>query len=308
MAEYRKYTHVERLGTEECDGLLENDQVFVTAKVDGSNGCVFWNSRAGKVCAGSRNNLLSDAEDNAFFHAWLNSDAREAQLLKTYCEQHPSQVIYGEWMGRDTFVGAFKAYDKAARAKLIIFDVLDEETGEYLPEMEWRAKLAEAGLEPYFVKLLAVLDHPTQDDVLAVAQRNNFLLEGTDYVGEGVVCKVPGWKNKFGRPVYGKIVLADFKKQAKSSASSSEIEPDIISLFVTDAEIEKTMAKICVMVHAEKFDKHNRKMMGMLTSFCWKDLLEECPNWVKKFKNPKVDFGLLSGLCTKRVKEYADNH
>lgn len=38
------------------------------------------------------------------------------------------------------------------------------------------------------------------------------------------------------------------------------------------------MAKICVMVHAEKFDKHNRKMMGMLTSFCWKDLLEECPN------------------------------
>ncbi len=52
MAEYRKYTHVERLGTEECDGLLENDQVFVTAKVDGSNGCVFWDSRAGKVCAG----------------------------------------------------------------------------------------------------------------------------------------------------------------------------------------------------------------------------------------------------------------
>lgn len=68
------------------------------------------------------------------------------------------------------------------------------------------------------------------------------------------------------------------------------------------------MAKICVMVHAEKFDNHNRKMMGMLTSFCWKDLLEECPNWVKKFKKPKVDFGLLSGLCTKRVKEYADNH
>ena len=44
MSDYKKYTHVERLSSEACDGLLDNDTVYVTAKVDGSNGCVFWDS------------------------------------------------------------------------------------------------------------------------------------------------------------------------------------------------------------------------------------------------------------------------
>lgn len=35
MSEYKKYLHVERLESEECEGLLDNDAVYVTAKVDG---------------------------------------------------------------------------------------------------------------------------------------------------------------------------------------------------------------------------------------------------------------------------------
>ncbi len=306
MASYKKYLHVERLGTEECEGLLDNEAVYVTAKVDGSNGCVFWDEASGGVRAGSRNFVLSDDEDNAYFHEWLKGDAEEARLLRSYCERNPGRVVYGEWMGRDKFVGAFKAYDKAAKGTLIIFDVLDEESGEFVPEEQWRTELAEAGLGPYFVKLLAVLDHPSEADVLSVAERNDFLLEGTGMVGEGVVCKVPGWKNKFGRGAYGKIVLAEFKKQSKPAAENAPVEPDIVAAFVTDSEIEKTMAKVCAMVGAEEFDAGDRKMMGMLSSFCWKDLLVECPNWVKKFKNPKVDFGALSGLCAKRVKEFVE--
>ena len=38
MGTYKRYMHVERLGTEECEGLLDNERVFVTVKVDGSNG------------------------------------------------------------------------------------------------------------------------------------------------------------------------------------------------------------------------------------------------------------------------------
>ena len=306
MASYKKYLHVERLGTEECEGLLDNEAVYVTAKVDGSNGCVFWCEESGRVHAGSRNFVLTDEDDNAYFHEWLKSDAEEARLLRSYCEQNPGRVVYGEWMGRDKFVGAFKAYDKAAKGTLIIFDVFDEVSGEFVPEEQWRSELAKAGLEPYFVKLLAVLDHPSEADVLAVAERNDFLLEGTGMVGEGVVCRVPGWKNKFGRAAYGKIVLAEFKKQNKPATESVAVEPDIVAAFVTDAEIEKTMAKVCAIVGVDTFDADSRKMMGMLSSFCWKDLLGECPNWVKKFKNPKVDFGVLSGLCAKRVKEFAE--
>ena len=68
MSEFKKYLHVERLGSEECEGLLDNGAVYVTAKVDGSNGCVYWSEKAGRVMVGSRNFELSDSEDNAYFY------------------------------------------------------------------------------------------------------------------------------------------------------------------------------------------------------------------------------------------------
>ena len=40
MGGFKRYTHVERLGSEECQGLLDNGRVYITAKVDGSNGPV----------------------------------------------------------------------------------------------------------------------------------------------------------------------------------------------------------------------------------------------------------------------------
>lgn len=264
--------------------------------------------RNGEVCAESRNFVLSEEQDNAYFHEWVKSNAEEARLLRAYCEKNRKRVVYGEWMGRDKFVGAFKGYSKSAKGTLLIFDVFDEESGEFLPEKQWRSELAEAGLEPYFVKLLAVLDHPTEADALAVAKRNDFLLEGTGMVGKRVVCKVPGWKNKFGHTAYGKIVLAEFKKQRKPAAATEQtaVEDDIVSAFVTDAEIDKTMAKVCATVNADSFDVSNRKMVGMLSPLCWKDLLGECPNWAKSFKNPKADFSVLANACSKRVKEFAE--
>ena len=74
---------------------------------------------------------------------------------------------------------------------------------------------------------------------------------------------------------------------------------------MTDAEIEKTIAKVCVACGTDEFDLASRKMMGMLISFSWKDLLGECPNWARKFRNPKVDLGTLQGLCSRRVGTFA---
>lgn len=155
MSEYKKYLHVERLGSEEYEGLLDNDAVYVTAKVDGSNGCVYWSEKAGGVMVGSRNFELSDAEDNAYFYAWMKSGADEAKLLCAYCAAHPTRIVYGEWMGRDRFIGAFKGYDKAALGKLLIFDVYDTAEECFLGEPEWREELSASGLEPYFIKLLS---------------------------------------------------------------------------------------------------------------------------------------------------------
>lgn len=100
----------------------------------------------------------------------MKSGADEAKLLCAYCAAHPTRIVYGEWMGRDRFIGAFKGYDKAALGKLLIFDVYDTAEERFLSEPEWREELSASGLEPYFIKLLAVLDHPTLDDVVAIAK------------------------------------------------------------------------------------------------------------------------------------------
>ena len=232
------------------------------------------------------------------------SDGTEQQLLKKYCEENQNKIVYGEWMGRDSFIGAFKHYAKTSKATFFIFDVYDCDTKQYLPEMQWRQELASYGLDAYFVKLLATLNHPTFEDVLSVAKSNDFLLEGTGLVGEGVVCKVPGFVSKFGNAVYGKIVLDEFKKQKKPPLESEPVEPQIVETYMTDSEIDKSVAKVLSILGAEAFDASSHKMMGMLQSLCWKDLLEECPNWVKKFKNPKVDFAVLASRAKKRVQDH----
>ena len=307
MGSYRKYMHVERLDSVECEGLLDNGEIFVTAKVDGSNGCVWWDGEAGRMACGARNFELTlpGVEDNAYFRAWCEAAGEEQDRLRAFCEAHPELVVYGEWMGRERFVGAFKRYDPAAKGRLIIFDVFDKTGNVYLSDAVWRPMLAEAGLEPFFVKVLAVLDHPTVDDVLAVAKANDFLLEGTGLVGEGVVCKVADWRNRYGRQVYGKLVLDEFRKQGRAApADPVDVEQGIVDWYMTDAELEKTLAKVCARCGAEAFDVGSAKMMGMFGSICWHDLLGECPNWVKRFKNPTVNFSRLSGLCAARARGY----
>lgn len=139
----------------------------------------------------------------------------------------------------------------------------------YISDDVWRPMLAKAGFEAWSVKVLAVLDHPTMGDVLAVAKANDYLLEGLGFVGEGVVCKVASWRNRFGRQVYGKLVLDEFKKRRKKRVANEEdIEQGIVDWYMTDAELAKTAAKVCARCDVEEFDLASRKMAGMLGSMC----------------------------------------
>ena len=95
MEGFKRYTHVECLGTEEREGLLDNDLVYVTAKVDGSNGSVWWDVETGQMACASRNFALEEgSEDNAYFRAWCDADGEEQGLLRAFCKTHPTLVVY----------------------------------------------------------------------------------------------------------------------------------------------------------------------------------------------------------------------
>jgi hypothetical protein len=88
--------------------------------------CVWWDEDAGCLACGSRNYELiaPNAEDNAQFRSWCESDGAEQDALRAFCEARPSLVVYGEWMG-ERFTGAFKKYDRCALSTFLIFDVFD---------------------------------------------------------------------------------------------------------------------------------------------------------------------------------------
>ena len=49
MSEYKKYLRgTSRVGGVRVSSLLDNDAVYVTAKVDSSNGCVYWSEEGGR--------------------------------------------------------------------------------------------------------------------------------------------------------------------------------------------------------------------------------------------------------------------
>ena len=102
-------------------------------------------------------------------------------------------------------------------------------TNEYLPENTWRDIAKQYDLTKYCVELLGVFDHPTYEQVADIAMTNKFLLSQAENVGEGVVCKVPGWKNKYGQtPLHaavftGNIPIIELLLKNKADISAVDV-------------------------------------------------------------------------------------
>lgn len=309
LLNYKSYTHVERLSSVDCEGILNNDIVNVTSKIDATNACVWHDdsdSAQYRLRCGSRKREINPNKDNAGFAEWIDeSDDDEVCALRELCHDYPHWIIYGEWMSK--FVGQIKDYNQEAKYHMYIFDVYDREKGYYLPDQEWRPVLAKYGLAPWFVELLATLDHPTIDDIAEIARNNKFLLDNANHPGEGVVIKAPGWVNQFGHQVYGKLVLDEYtqeKKKNKTARLPGDMEQEIVDTYVTDSELSKTYAKIALACSVDTLDVKNGKHVGMFVSTVFHDLLEECPNWCKKMKNPVVDFAALKGFAQTKARKY----
>lgn len=306
MSGYKSYLHVERLNSPACEGLLQNKEVAVTAKVDGTNASVYWDSERECVGAGSRKRALTPEKDNASFCAWVNSGQEEAVNLRRFITDYPHMIVYGEWLGDSKFIGSIKTYDSSALGHMYIFDVFNIEIHEYLREVEWRALLDRYNLSPWFVKLFAILNHPSYEDIVAIAENNTFLLTHAENKGEGVVCKAQGWKDKYGHTCYGKIVLDEFhehKSKGKHRPRTIEnVEKDIVEYFVTESELAKAKEK--TTVHFGEEFKVEGKFMGFFLNAVFNDVLDEMAFIVKKYQMPVIDFKVLRAETHNKARKY----
>lgn len=300
---FKPYLHVERLGKTEVDNILSGT-VRLTAKLDGTNACV-WADEDGRMRYGSRKREISVENDNAGFAAWMESINLEAQLLVKACQANPNWIIYGEWsVGK---VGAIKKYTEQAANKLWIFDIYNRETEKYLTWDELEAALVVYDLLRYRVKLLAILTNPTLEDIIKVANKNTFLLEGTNTLGEGVVIRRDNYVNCYGRYAVAKYVREDFRPdtpKVKRIIQAGEVEQDFVNRYLTQSELEKAKAKIALAC-GEEYAPGNGKFIGMFLNLLWKDALEEnIVDFCKRAKNPQIDFAALNGLIKAEGRKF----
>ena len=288
--DFKKYQHIEKLGREDCDGVL-NGTVYVFPKIDGTNASLWLDNG---LQAGSRKRQLTLENDNAYFY---NSMMKETQYIE-YLEKHPAHILYGEWLVKHTI----KTYNEDAWQHLYVFDVFDTETCTYLPYEEYSKLLDEFNIT--YIPPLKVLENPTQDDITALLKDNHYLMPETE-IGEGVVIKNYNYHNKYGHVIWGKIVAQEFfgakaalKKEKKISAT--DFEEKFAQEYITDTLIQKEYAKILLeFKDCKRQELIGRTLQAVYTAF----LDEELVNAVKTNKKCVINFQTMQRASNNRVKE-----
>ncbi len=276
--EFRKYQHVERFGSEETEG-INNGLCYVFPKIDGTNAQLWFN---GGLRAGSRKRELSEDSDNAGFYVW----AQKQENILSFFQSYPHLRLYGEWL----VPHSLRTYRDDAWNKFYVFDVMDDDI--YLPYEEYKLILEKFGIE--YIPLLTKIENPTYEELVALLDKNTYLVK--EGVGEGIVIKNYAYRNKFGHVKWAKIIKGGF-----ANNSSEILEKEIVDRYVTESLVKKEKAKI------ENECGWNDKMMPRLLNTVYHCLIqEEGWNFIKKYKNPTIDFGKLNYYSNEKVKNYVE--
>lgn len=295
MANYRSYTHLEKVGKADVDGIL-NGVVSIQSKIDGTNAVVF--NHNGQVYCGSRKRELSETSDNAGFRDYiLNSDDVEIAALRQFVLDHENYIIYGEYLGGcdgRKFIGSIKNYLEGG---FFIFDVFDVEIGTYLDYAVWEPMIA--AFYHRIVPQIALLDHPTEQEVESYLDKCGFNLPD-GVLGEGIVIKAqPAFRDVYGNIQIAKIVREEHrenKAKPKKEYTAGEIEQEFVDKYVTAAFMDKCRNKVLQACGADEFDTKNGKMIGMFLNLIVSDAIEEeIYDYIKRKKFPVINFGHLKG-------------
>lgn len=293
MSEFVKYPHLERFGTDEVDG-INIGKCHIFPKIDGTNAS-FWAGPddVGLRC-GSRNRELSLGDDNAGFMAW----ATQQQNLRELALDFADLVFYGEWL----VPHSLKTYRDDAWRKLYVFDVFDRAAGDFLHFDRYSALLKDYDVD--FVPCIGAGQNPTYEVLSEWRDRNTYLLQEGKGSGEGIVVKQYGWKNRFGRTTWAKLVTNHFKdkhvvEMGGAVINTKMVEDEIAEEFVTQHLVDKIVAKIRVESGA-----FGARDIPRLLSQAYHDLVtEELWQALKKHRNPKIDFKTLNHCSIARVKQ-----
>ena len=291
-----KYQHLERYGNTEVEG-IEVGTCYVFPKLDGTNASVWVDGSkpfGHTLCCGSRNRELELDNDNAGF---MNAMYQDKSIM-SFMYNTKDLILYGEWLVPHTL----KTYNDDAWRKFYVFDVFDRNKERLLSYDEYSEGLVAAGIN--IIAPIAIIKNGNEESFTECLSKAHYLVKDGEGSGEGVVIKNYNYTNKYGRQTWAKIVANEFKAKHHIAMGAPVIgceivEEKIAAKYVTQALVDKVIAKI-----VNEQDGWSSKYIARLLHTVYYDVVtEETWNFVKEFKNPKVDFKVLSHYVTAKVKE-----
>jgi hypothetical protein len=211
---------------------------------------------------------------------------------------NPDLVLYGEWLVPHTI----KTYSDDAWRKFYVFDVADRVKERLLSYDDYMPLLRDANIN--YLAPLRIIKNGSIDYFTECLDQNIFMIKDGAGVGEGIVIKNYDYENRYGRQTWAKMITNEFKekhhKEMGAPVTGCEIvEEKIVDKFVTQAMIDKVVAKII-----NDNDGWSSKNIPQLINTVYYDLIrEEAWEFVKAHKNPTINFKTLSHYTTAKIKE-----
>ena len=294
MSVFKKYLHIERLGNDEVEN-IECGECYIFPKLDGTNSSI-WLDKNENIACGSRNRKISIDNDNQGFCKYILENYQE-QLIEFF-RNYPELIIYCEWL----VPHSLKTYRNNAWNQFYIFDIYDNENNRYLSFKEYDKILKLYNFN--YILPLIIIKNPTFEKLQEFLDTNTYLMQDGE-IGEGIVIKRYNYINKYDHPAFAKLVLNEFKEKHRKVMGSPElemadfIEQKFIDNYCTLSFIEKTFEKI-----KNKNNGWSSKMIPELFGVVYYDLInEEIWNFIKKHKNPKIDFSKVYYFTIQKIKE-----
>ena len=300
--EFIKYMHIERFGTTEVEG-IEIGTTYIFPKIDGANSSLWLDNRI--LQAGSRTKHLTLEKDNAGFFKWANKQ----QNIIDYLTENPTHRLFGEWL----VPHSLKTYRENTWRNFYIFDVAvdrkeneithdEDSTIKYLHYDTYKPLVEKHGLN--YIAPISVITNTNYEQLINQLAKNIYLIENGKGIGEGIVIKNYEFINKYNRQTWAKIVTSEFKEKHSKVMGASEmngkkmVEDEIAKLYVTTALCEKVKAKIEI-----DNDGFSSKNISQLLNTIYYDIItEESWNFIKKFKNPIINFKTLQHFVFAEIK------
>lgn len=287
-----KYVDVERLNTPENSTMFDHpdDEVIIETKVDGGNG-QFW-IEDGMLHLGSRNRDMTVERDEKAFanqQKWLQSHLSTRLHLI-----NPNYRFFIEWMARHTIYYGDKI------PPVIGLDILPIEGafGRKPLFLGRKAKEEEfAKLEIPCVALKGIFKvKELNDELYKKLTESSVYYSGKD---EGCVVKNYGRTNVWGRQMFAKIVLDEFKETNRAVFGSAKKDTSdtikIVESYCTPARVRKRILALTT----EGGQSLDRKLMHLLpTAVCQDIFKEETTAILKNYKD--MSFSVLKQLVAKR--------